>query len=155
MFFPAMPLILISFVAFMFIVFYMVTRYKRKMLCVCFGFVIVGFALYTAGYLSSREGFSNALFAALRGIISTVRMFFISSDFGVLVGIQGAEWLTENIYLNILLWLCYVSAIISTKKTIILLRSRTTASTHLRMKIFRCMTSSICGAPLRSSQNQT
>jgi len=111
MVFPVLPLILIS-LAFVFVVFYMVTRYKRTMLCVCFGFVIVGFTLYIAGYISSGEGFANAVFAALRGIISTVRMFFSSSDFGVLVGVQGAEWLTENIYLSILLWLCYVSAVI-------------------------------------------
>ena len=82
------------------------------MLCVCTGFIGVGFLLYTAAFLSIGVEFHYVLFAALRGIFSTARMFSLSGDYGVLLNMQGTEWLMESIWMKILLWLCHISALI-------------------------------------------
>jgi len=105
-------LVLMAFAVFALAVFYLMTRYRRIMLWVCFGFVAAGFLLYTAGYLSSGAGFIGTLYAALRGIFSAARMLFINDDHGVLNGIEGTQWLTENKYALIFFWLCHVSALI-------------------------------------------
>lgn len=117
-------LIVISFIAFIFGVFYLMARYKRIMLSFCFVFVAVGFLLYTASYLSSGTSLAASLFAALRGILSVARMFFINDDHSVLVSIQGAQWLTENIYVQIIFWLCHVAALIIVQTALIALFGR-------------------------------
>jgi len=94
------------------------------MLGVCLGFVAVGLTLYTAAYLSSGTGLAAALFAALRGIFSTARMFSINDDYNVIVNLQGTQWLTGNICWQILLWLCYVSALIIVQTALIALFGR-------------------------------
>jgi len=107
-----LPLSLITVIAFMLGVLFLITQFKRTILCVCVSFVAIGFMIYTVGYLSAGEGAVNALFAALRGIFSTARMFSLNEDFRVLAEAQAAQWLTENIYMQILLWICYISALI-------------------------------------------
>jgi hypothetical protein len=62
--------------------------------------------------LSLGEGFAHALFSVLRGIFSTARMFIMNNDYAVLAGMQGAEWLTENIWMKILFWICHIAALI-------------------------------------------
>jgi len=119
-----LPLILVTFIAFVLVMFFLMTRFKRLMLCVCVGFVTVGFMIYTAGHLSAGEGPVNALFAALRGIFSTARMFSLNDDFVVLANAQGTQWLTENIYLKILLWTCHISALIIIQTALISLFGR-------------------------------
>jgi hypothetical protein len=39
-------------------------------------------------------------------------MFFMADDYATLMNIQGAEWLTENIWMQILFWSSHVSALI-------------------------------------------
>ena len=107
-----LSLILISFILFVIGVFYLMVRYKRILLGVCFGFVFIGFLIYTACYLSSGEGFANTLLAALRGMLSTVRMLLMNNEYAVLMNLQGAEWLTENIWMQILFWICHIAALI-------------------------------------------
>ena len=119
-----LPVILISFIAFVLCVFYLTARYKRVMLRVCLFFVTTGFMIYTAGYLSSGNGLSEALFAALRGIFSTARMFSFDYDYFVLANEQGTQWLTTNVWLKILLWLCHVSALIIIQTALISLFGR-------------------------------
>jgi len=116
--------IIVSFIVFLFCVFYLTARYKRRMLIVCFGFIAVGFIIHAAGYLSAGDGFANALFAALRGIISTARMFSLKDDYGVLTGTQGTRWLSENVWVQILLWCCYLSALIVVQTALIALFGR-------------------------------
>jgi hypothetical protein len=105
-------LIVISFIVFAFGVFYLAARYKRIMLVICSFFVVAGFALYTSGYLSLGKGLAVSLFAALRGIFSVARMLSIEHDHDLLAGVQGTQWLTESIYMQILFWLCHVAALI-------------------------------------------
>ncbi|GBU29673.1 hypothetical protein R84B8_03246 [Treponema sp. R8-4-B8] len=112
------------FIFFIFIVFYLTIRFKRVMLCVCLLFVVIAFSLYTAGYLSSGSGFADALFAALRGLFSTARMFSINDDYEVLNNVQGTQWLTENVWIKILLWCCYISALIIVQTALIALFGR-------------------------------
>jgi hypothetical protein len=57
-------------------------------------------------------GLAATLFAALRGIFSVARMLSINDDHGVLVDMQGTQWLTESIYVQILFWFCHVAALI-------------------------------------------
>ena len=84
-------LIFIAFILFVISVLYFMTRYKRVLLGICSLFVIIGFLIYTACYLPLGEGFAHALFATLRGIFSTARMFFMNDDYAVLLSIQGAN----------------------------------------------------------------
>ena len=122
--FLILPLVLISVIVFVLAVFYLMIRCKRVMLNICFAFVVTGFLLYTAGYLSSGEGPADTLFATLRGIFSTVRMFSLNEDYGVLSAKQGTQWLTGNIQMQILLWLCYMSALIIIQTALITLFGR-------------------------------
>jgi len=103
-------LILISCVIFIFCVLFLTARYKRILLGVCFVFIATGFIIYTKGYLSSGMGFTDSLFAALRGMFSTARMFSANEDYGILADLQGTQWLTENICIKIILWCCFLSA---------------------------------------------
>ena len=122
--FLVLPLVLLSFIAFVLGVIYLITRCRRIMLCICFGFVILGFLLYTAGYLSSGTGIIETLLASLRGLFSAARMLSMNDDYGVLTDIQGTQWLTENIWAKILLWLCYISALIILQTALIALFGR-------------------------------
>jgi len=122
--FLVLPLVVISFAVFALAVFFFITRYRSIVLWVCIAFIVIGFSLYTAGYLSSGTGLPNTLFAALRGIISSARMFSMNDDYGVLADIQGTQWLTENIVMQIILWLCYVSALIIIQTALISLFGR-------------------------------
>ena len=122
--FLVLPLVLISFIAFALIVFYLMTRYRRIMLGVCFGFVALGFSLYTVGYLSSGTGIAGTFHAALRGIFSAARMLAINDDHGVLTGIEGAQWLTDNIYALVIFWFCHVSALIIASTALITIFGR-------------------------------
>ena len=111
-FYLTLLLLLISFILFVISVLYVMVHYKRILLWVCSVFVVLGFVIYTACYLSSSEEFANPLFAALRGIFSTARMFFMNDDYAVLMNMQGAQWLTENIWVQIVFWASHVSALI-------------------------------------------
>ena len=112
-------LVLISCIVFVFVVLYLTTRCKRIMLGICIGFVVVGFALYTSGYLSSGERFPDILSAMLRGIFSAVRMLALNDDYEVLVGVQGIRWLAENKCMQIIFWLCHVAALIIVQTVLI------------------------------------
>jgi len=103
---------LFLFIASFFVVLFLITRYKRIILSVCCLFVLVSFTIYTAGYLSSGTGFADALLATLHGIISTARMFSVDEDYHILTEVPGTQWLTENIWVQILFWFCYVSVLI-------------------------------------------
>jgi hypothetical protein len=105
-------LVLILFVISLFAVLFLITRYKYIILGICIFFVAVSFTIYTAGYLSSGTGFADALLAALHGIISTARMFSIDEDYHILAEVPGTQWITENIWVQILFWFCYVSVLI-------------------------------------------
>ena len=95
------------------------------MLWVCLGFVALGFLLYTAGYMSSGTGLGGTLQAALRGAFSAVRMFSINDDYGVLTEMKEAtHWLTDNIYLLIIFWLCHLSAFIMASTALITIFGR-------------------------------
>jgi len=103
---------LILFAAFVLVVFYLMIRWKRALLYTCIGFVTVGFMLYTASYLSSGMSLGNTFSAALRGMFSAARMLSINDDHSVLLEIHGTQWLTENVFLQIIFWLCHVAAVI-------------------------------------------
>jgi hypothetical protein len=104
--------VLLLFIAFIFSVFILTIRYRRIILWVCFGFVALGFLLYTASYLSYGMDVAATLFAALRGAYSVARMFSVNDDHGVLTGIQGAQWLTESVLWQIPFWLCHIAALV-------------------------------------------
>ena len=95
------------------------------MLILCSIFVVGAFGLYTAAYLSSGiTGYADTFFAALRGLFSTARMFSINDDYDVLNNVQGTQWLTENVMLKIILWCCYISALIIVQIALITLFGR-------------------------------
>jgi hypothetical protein len=104
--------VFILFIVFIFCILLLTIRYRRIMLWVCLGFVALGFLLYTTSYLSFGMDWSATLFAALRGIYSAARMFSVNDDHGVLTGMQGTQWLTDNIYMQILFWLCHIATLI-------------------------------------------
>ena len=105
-------LILLTCVVFVFSVLFLTSRYKRAMIYVCLGFVVAGFSIYTAGYLSSGASLTDAVSAMFRGIFSTARMLTLNDDYGHLVGVQGIQWLTENRCMKIVFWLCHVAALV-------------------------------------------
>ena len=109
-------------------VLFLMTKGRRTTIKVCtalFAFaVIVGFSLYTYSYLVSDAEITDILFASLRGIYSTARMFFINDDFGVLGDTPGTQWLADNIWAQILLWLCYLSALVVIQATLFALFGR-------------------------------
>ena len=74
--------------------------------------VIGGFSFYTYAFLKPDSGFADTLFAALRGIVSTARMFILDPDYFELAVLEEAEWLTGNRWWLILFWLCHISALI-------------------------------------------
>jgi len=117
-------LVLFSFI-FVFIVFCLTARYKHMMLVVCFSFITIGLLIYIAGYLPIGGGFADTLFATLRGIFSTARMFLTIDDYEALANVQGTQWLTENVWIKIILWLCYISALIIIQTALITLLGRT------------------------------
>ena len=122
--FLALPLIFILFLAFVLTVFYLMTRWKRTVSYICAAFVGIGFFIYTAGYLSAGAGFAEALFAALRGIFSTARMFVVSEDYWILMNEQGTGWLTENAWMRSLLWASHLSALMLIQTALISLFGR-------------------------------
>ena len=107
-----LAIVLIVFIAFVLGVFFLMSRYKRIMLGVCGVFITIGFLIYTAVHLSAGEGYTNALFAALRGIFNTARMFTINKDIEMLAHAHGVSWLTESIFMQVVLWACHISALI-------------------------------------------
>jgi len=110
--------ILFSLIAFVLSVFFLLAKYKRVTLVICSFFILIGFGLYTTSYLSFGEGFAYTLLAALRGLFSTMRMFIMSHDYGLIASAQGAGWL-GNIWLRILFWLAHLSAAIVTQAVIL------------------------------------
>jgi len=110
--FIVLALILLLFIAFIFGVFILTIRYRRIILWICLTFVAFGFLLYTASYLSSGMNLPTTFFAVLRGVYSAARMFSVNDDHGVLTGIQGTQWLTENVYWQIPFWLCHIATLI-------------------------------------------
>ena len=121
-------LVLLSILVVLFIVIgtgvCLLTRYKNILLGVCVVFVAIGCFIYTICYLSFGESFANPLFAALRGIFSTARMFIMSDDYAAVMSIQGAAWLTENIWMQILFWLSHLSALILVQAALLSLFGR-------------------------------
>lgn len=113
--FIALPFVLIPFV----ILVCLMLRYQRSMVRICFMFVGCGFLIYTSGYLSASEGFADMIFAVLRGVLSTARMFSINEDYRDLVNIKGTQWLTGNIWIKILLWCCHISVIVLIQSALI------------------------------------
>jgi hypothetical protein len=122
--FLVLLLILMGLVVFFMGVLFMMTQYKRIMLYVCLVFVTIGFLLYTAGYLSSGEGFAYTLLAALRGLFSTARIFSVNDDYGFLENVQETQWLTHNTWIQILFWLCHLSVVILIQVALISLFGR-------------------------------
>jgi hypothetical protein len=110
------PLTIILFFLFAFLVFYIMTRDRYIIWKICAGLFafssIAGFSIYSYGYLLSGSSLADVPAAALRGIFSTVRMFFINDDFGHLGSETGVEWLTGNFWLYIIYWLSHVSALV-------------------------------------------
>ena len=60
----------------------------------------------------------------LRGIYSTARMLSLSDDYGHLADVQGIQWLTENRCMQIIFWLCHVSALVLIQTALISLFGR-------------------------------
>jgi len=105
-------IILIFFIAFGLSVFYLLIKHKRITLIICSIFILIGFGIYTASYLSLGEGFAHTFLAALRGIFSTARMFIMSTDYSVIESAQGVQWAIGNIGVQILFWISHVAAAI-------------------------------------------
>jgi len=57
--------------------------------------------------------------AAFRGIISTVRMFFIIDDYGTLTSTPEGYWLLNNVWVQILFWSCHIFALIGVQAVLI------------------------------------
>jgi len=121
-------LTLILFFVFALIVFYVMTRNRRVVLKICiwlFAFsAITGFTIHSIGYLSMDSSIGNIPLAALRAIFSTVRMFFINDDFGHIISSESTRWFTASIWLQIIYWICHVSAVIAIQAILISLFGR-------------------------------
>jgi len=132
-------LVLIFIIAFIEVI-YLTRRHKRIILPVCVLFVVIGFGIYIAAYLSSGDGMfsGNPLIAVVRGIFSTMGMLSFRNEYGVVSGIQGTAWLTKNIYMQILFWLCHIAALVIFQTALISLFGRTIIdSLRLRMGFHR------------------
>jgi len=104
---------------------YLTRRHKRIILPVCVIFVLIGLGIYIAGFLSSDNGFTgNPFIAVVRGILSVMSMLSFKNEYGALAGIKGTAWLTKNIYMQILFWLCHIAALILLQAAIITLFGR-------------------------------
>ncbi|MCL2664480.1 MAG: NAD-binding protein [Defluviitaleaceae bacterium] len=102
------PLTIALFFVFMVGVLFLMTRSRRfvKVICSIFFAVAVlgGFVFYSYSYLSSDMSFTDALYSTVRGILSTARMFSINDNYDF--------FSKENIWVQIVFWLCHVSALI-------------------------------------------
>ena len=109
-------------------VLYLMTRNKRAMLMLCLVLFIFsvggGFIIYSYSHLPYRAGLADAPFAALRGIFSTARMFFINEDFELFVSAVGEDFLDENTWLKVFFWLIHISAMIVIQAALISLFGR-------------------------------
>jgi len=114
--FTLWPYTIIFFLAFALIVFYVMTRNREIMLKICIGLFafsfITGFAFYSYGFLFAGDTPVEVPIAALRALFSTTRMFFIIEDYDTLASFVGSQWLTDNIGLRILFWVCHITAMI-------------------------------------------
>jgi len=117
-------LVLIFIIAFIEVT-YLTGRHKRIILPICIFFVLIGLGIYIAAYLSTENGFSgNPFIAVVRGIFSTMAMLSFRNEYGTVAGIQGTAWLTKNIYMQFLFWLCHISALVLLQTALIYLFGR-------------------------------
>lgn len=98
-------------VAFAVVVFFVITRNRRTMLYICRYLAIfsafAGFSVYTLGYLQPHFLVSDIPNAAMRAVISTIGMLFLSTDYLALSG-----WLAESIWREIFFWAIHLAAFI-------------------------------------------
>jgi len=83
----------------------MMTRYLTALRLICAFFVIVGFGIYIAGYLSLGINGINAVMSAL---MATLLMFFANTDPDVLGWVMNIG----HIWLQILFWLSHLAAVV-------------------------------------------
>jgi len=96
---------------------FLMPRDRRKRLKIC-GLLLGlsvggGLFFYSFSYISTGAGLADTLFAALRSIFSTARMFIIGDDYGALIQV------TENLLWQILFWFCHVLALITIQAALI------------------------------------
>ena len=63
-------------------------------------------------------------------------MFSLNYDFGALAGLYGTQWLTENIYMVILLWISHISALIIIQTALISLFGRKLVVNSKRLVVY-------------------
>ncbi|MDL2225126.1 hypothetical protein LJC20_02825, partial [Eubacteriales bacterium OttesenSCG-928-M02] len=104
------------------VVLFLMTRGKKTMLRTCIVLFLVacilGFSLYTLGYLPPNATAVQVGQAVLRAIFSTGRMFLINDDYGFLLDDPHAQWLVSSMWFQIPFWLCHVLALIITAAAI-------------------------------------
>ena len=109
------PSTIVFLIAFLIVVFFIMTRSREKQVKICLALlifaIVVGFAYYSYGYLKPGSDDTNIVVAALRGIISTFKMFSLNDNFGELMRSEDA-WLAGNIFLIALFWIAHICAAI-------------------------------------------
>jgi len=107
------PSTIVFLIAFLIVVFFIMTRSREKQVKICIALlifaVVVGFTYYSYGYLKPGSDDTNIIVAALRGIISTFKMFSLNDNFGELMRSEDA-WLAGNIVLISLFWIAHICA---------------------------------------------
>jgi hypothetical protein len=71
---------------------------------------IGGFAVYTVAYLPTNATFPDTVSAALRGMFSMMRMFFVNDDYGHLLETPEAAAMLQNIWWQIAFWTLHIFA---------------------------------------------
>jgi len=106
-------LVTIVVFSFMLTLIFLIRRFKRMLIRICSVLVFVGFFIYTAFYLSAvYDRSADSILAAFQGVFSTIRMFFLHIDPAVFVTTPQTQWLTGNIWMQVLLWICHMAAAI-------------------------------------------
>jgi len=97
--------------AFVIVVFFIITRSRRTILYISRYLAILtaiaGFSVYTIGYLQPDFLASEIPGAAMRAVVSTIGMLFLSTDY-----LSLSAWLAESIWREILFWGIHLAAFI-------------------------------------------
>ena len=72
--------------------------------------VIAGFSMYSVGYIPPDAGFTDTLWAVLRGMLHTARMFSLTDNYTTVIGSPGGGFLKENAWWQLLFWFCHLTA---------------------------------------------
>ena len=119
------PSAIILFILFAAGLFTLMAQKKRLIKKVSFGLFVfssaTGFLVYSFSHFPLEAGFVDVPVAVLRGILDTMRMYSLNTNYRALVDALRVEHLNEIPWLYIIFWLAHISAMIVVQVALIAL----------------------------------